>query len=290
MSKIRLIIGLLVILAFVSVSLLFPSKTKRPLQESEQPLVSATIFPIYDIARIIGQNVVDAQLLIPPGASPHTFEFSPQNIRKLEQSDRIFMIGYGLDNWVADLIVNDDRLVIVDDNIVIRSEENSDPHYWLDVNNAKQIAQTIARELILFNPDSTSQIERNLDLYLLELDRLEEFMIQEFSHIQNKKMITFHDAWYYFAKAYGFEIVTTFEPAPGREPTPQYLAELINTIRRTDTHVLYAEPQFSKATIESFLADYDATLVTIDPLGGTSETNSYLKLMQSNARIISQNQ
>lgn len=290
----RQIAALLVVLAALIGSVVFIHWETEPTPVGG-PVVSATMFPLYDIARAVGDGVVDVNLLLPPGASPHTFEVTPQTVRIVEQSDLVFMIGYGLDDWVTNLVNDKNRLVIVDDGVTIRPSQEEeqtggDPHYWLDVKNAMQIARTIAVSLERANPEKSPWIQSNLRSYLSELEALDGSLREQLSGIATKKMITFHDAWYYFADAYGLEITATFEPAAGREPTPQYLAELSRTIEQTGVRVVYAEPQFSKESLRAFLSDYDVGIVTIDPLGGTAETDSYIKLMQSNAAIISHNQ
>lgn len=282
----------LILLILVVMGFFAPATTPEPVQTKS---VSATIFPIYDIARIIGDGVVEVRLLLPPGASPHTFEITPQTVRALEQSELVFMIGYGLDGWVTNLMGDKNRLVVVDDGITIRPSQETeqtdgDPHYWLNVKNAMQISRTIAASLERTNLGQSKRIQSNLRSYLFELEVLDRALRDQLSTATQKKMITFHDAWYYFADAYGLEIAATFEPAAGREPTPHYLAELARTIEKTGVRVVYAEPQFSKDALQAFLADYRIDLITIDPLGGTGETDSYIKLMRSNAKLIAHNQ
>ncbi len=292
MKKFIMIMIALVLLGLVIIALLFQKDPTELLDE--KPLVTASIFPLYDIVRTVGGDVIETELILPPGASPHTFEMNPQTVRRIEQSARVFTIGHGLDDWAAAFAQKQEKVVVVDRGIQLRDsteeETTNDPHYWLDVRNGKLIAETVAEELISLVPDQRVTIEQNLQTFVAALEELDGSIRSELAQIENKKMITFHDAWYYFADAYGMEIAATFEPLPGREPTPQYLAELSQTIQQTQTRVLYAEPQFSSAALEAFLSDQNVSVVTIDPIGGTVETDSYLDLMRSNALIISQNQ
>lgn len=301
MRKIVFLSFILLILAMGSLYAL--SQFVEPVEKTiGLPTVSASIFPVYDMIQIVGKDVVEPHLIIPPGASPHTFEPSPQNMKNIEKSSQIFLIGHGLDNWIHDFVANKDRMVFLDRDIRIRKsiqhdeeekeEENepNDPHYWLDVKNAKMMVKTIAASLRQIAPEKTKQIQSNTDAYLEQLDALDQEMTDQLTLIKNKQLITFHDAWYYFAEAYGFTVLATFEPYAGREPTPQYLANLSEQISKTGMKVLYAEPQFSERTLKAFLTDQQMHLAVIDPIGGFDGKESYINLMKSNADIIAQYQ
>lgn len=264
---------------------------------STQPVVSATIFPLYDIVRIIGKDIVDVQLILPPGASPHTYEATPQTVKMIEKSLRVFAIGHGFDSWATAYINDQQQLVLVDKNLLLKDSAESDhtsvsndPHYWLDVSNAQQIAKTVAEELIQLEPSRQETIKLNLDAYLTELADLDSAIRAQLMNLSEKKLITFHEAWYYFADAYGLNIVATFEPQPGREPTPRDLADLTEIFQEYQLKVMYTEPQFSSSSIKSFLSDLQITLAQLDPIGGTPEVDSYIELMQSNVFTLTHNQ
>ncbi|MDP2631168.1 MAG: metal ABC transporter substrate-binding protein, partial [Candidatus Uhrbacteria bacterium] len=167
---------------------------------------------------------------------------------------------------------------------------NVDPHYWLSIQNAKIITQTIADDLSLRFPEFAVEIAINKSNYLEELNKAEQEIIVMLNQVQNKNLLTLHNAWYYFADAYDLSIVGTFEPTAGREPTPQYLVQLMEAIEKSGSKTLYSEPQLATLSLESFLIDNDLSLSELDPIGGVSGRESYIKLMLYNANVISQNQ
>jgi zinc transport system substrate-binding protein len=100
--------------------------------------------------------------------------------------------------------------------------------------------------------------------------------------------VTFHDAWYYFADEFGLDVVATFEPAGGKEPTPQSLTELEDVIRREKVKVLFTEPQLSIQSLQPLLDDLQVTTAVLDPLGNAFNNQTYLDLMRQNAHQIAE--
>jgi len=133
--------------------------------EGSKPKVGATIFPIYDIARQVAGPIADVVLILPPGASPHTFEPTPAAVRSLSGARTLFVIGHGLDDWAARLArgAGVPRLVRVDADIALRrvaggQRGSVDPHYWLSIRNGEAIARTVAAELERLAPDRAEDI------------------------------------------------------------------------------------------------------------------------------------
>jgi zinc transport system substrate-binding protein len=291
MNKI-IIILVIIIVAYGFFSLSSRETTKT---QNQKPSVSATIFPLYDIVKNVAGNDIDVFLILPPGASPHTFEPTPSTLKKTENTKIVFSIGYGLDDWAFDLVSDKNKVKKVDDGIELRAsvdeeEGTTDPHYFLTGQNAILISQTVAESLKSIFPEFADSISQNQKLYQTELEKMDEQIKTELSSVKKRDLITFHDAWYYFADAYELNIAGTFEPTVGREPTPQYLAELSKKIDETKVKILYAEPQFSARGMEAFLKDHKISIATIDPEGGGDESTSFINIMLYNARTISKNQ
>lgn len=281
-------IGAMLILFFVILGLFF-GLPKLSKVDYEKPTIAATLFPLYDIVKNVAGDKIDVFLILPPGASPHTFEPTPTILKQVEKSKSVFAIGYGLDDWTKNMVDDENKILTVDNGIKLRE---NDPHYFLTGENAIQISQNVADSLSKTFPEFSDSIVKNLENYRIQLKQMDDEIKELFKNLTPKtqNLITFHDAWYYFADTYGLKIVGTFEPTVGREPTPQYLAELSNKIKENDVRVLYAEPQFSTRGMEAFLKDHNVTIATIDPEGGGDQSTSYIEMMISNARTIAQNQ
>ena len=156
-------------------------------------VVATTIFPLTDIVQQVGGDHVHVVQLIAPGASPHSATLTPQQLADAQQAKALFVIGHGLDTWVADAVSRTTTLptVTVDRGITLRhfganqasdpdvdathraGADSFDPHYWLTVPNAAQIAQTIADELVAVDPEHAQQYQDNLKSYQQQLTAAE---------------------------------------------------------------------------------------------------------------------
>jgi zinc transport system substrate-binding protein len=292
LSLIVFIAATVVIGATIVAAIIFTS-----LREKTEPSVAATIFPIYDIAKNIAGEAVRVTLLLPPGADAHSFEPSPSLLKELNGAVAVYAIGYRLDEWSTTLTeAVSAETVFVDKNIFLKpsanvSEEGPyDPHYWLTVPNAKIIAGSIADDMKARFPDKAQVISNNLKAYLSTLDVLDQEIRFALKDIPNKNIVTFHDAWYYFADEYGLTVAGTFEPTAGREPTPQYLADLVTKISAAGVKTLYYEPQMSITGYQTFADDYDIKLKVLDDIGGIPPYDSYIDLIKTNVATLQNNQ
>ncbi len=276
----------------------------KPQVEQAEAQIAATIFPLYDIAQNIAPADIKVALIVPPGASPHTFEPKPSSVSQLQNTKIIFAIGHGLDDWTQTIAGSVNApVILVDKNINLRPSavthdhdaddhhgDELDPHYWLSITNVKIIATNMAHEMKISFPDKKHEIETNLQNYLHQLDAADIQIRENLSTLTNRQIITLHDAWYYFAAEYDLTIVGTFEPTAGREPTPQYLIELMQAIEKSGTKTLYSEPQLSISGLESFITDNNLSLAVLDPIGGLAPKDTFINLMLYNAETIAQNQ
>jgi ABC-type Zn uptake system ZnuABC Zn-binding protein ZnuA len=262
------------------------------------PEVAASMFPVYDIARNVAGDAAEVSLILPPGASPHTYEPTPSDAVKLQRASVVYAIGHGIDGWI-DVMLADAKTqkVVVDRGIALRhapagsDAAGDDPHYWLAVANAKIIAKDIADDLSARFPSRAAAFASNLAKYDDALDAADREVRAILDPVANKRIVTMHDAWYYFAAAYGISIVGSFEPTAGREPTPQYLVALKEAVEAAKAKTLYTEPLISTASIESFIRDEKLKVASLDPIEGASGLGTgYAEIMVRNARVIRDNQ
>jgi ABC-type Zn uptake system ZnuABC Zn-binding protein ZnuA len=258
--------------------------------EADRPAVAATIFPLYDIMRQVAGTTAAVTLILPPGASPHTFEPTPSQVRALAGAQMVFMIGHGLDDWVTRLArsAGVSRVVIVDRGVALRREADgaADPHYWLAPANARAIARTVAGEIEGLAPARRAEIQSALTRYLSQLDAVEAEVRRVLADLPTRRIATFHDAFGYFAETFGLEVAAVFEPAPGREPSPRFVAEFQQRVRASGVRTLFAEPQLSLDPLRPLARDLGVTLSVLDPLGGVAGRDSYLELLRFNARQV----
>ena len=252
--------------------------------------VAATIYPLYDIARNVIGGEGTVKVIVPPGASPHLFEFSPKQIKDLQDVRAVFAIGHGLDDWAAQIakVVKGSRVIVVDQGIGLRTfkDGTTDPHYWLHFANARKIADNIARALTAIDPAHATIYLKNTDEYKSKLATEEHRLSEALNPARGIPILTFHDAWFYFAEDFGLTIKGTFEPAAGEEPTPRYLAELQKKIRAEHIDIIFVEPQLSTGLLKAFAQDNKVRIAELDPLGGVQGRMTYFELMDFNANAV----
>ena len=159
-------------------------------------------------------------------------------------------------------------------------------HYWLSILNAKKIVENIKNELTGIDPGNADVYKENLDNYLVELDKLENDLRVRLADVKTRKMVTFHNAWQYFADEFDLDIVVTFEPFPGKEPTAKYLEELNKVVKEDNIKVIFSEPQMSNDVLKPFAKDLGLELFVLDPLGGDEGRDSYIETMEYNGNIL----
>jgi ABC-type Zn uptake system ZnuABC Zn-binding protein ZnuA len=261
---------------------------------SPPPRIAATIFPLYDLARQVAGDVAEVVLLLPPGASPHTFEPTPARVRDLAGARVLLAVGHGLDDWGARLAqqVGVPRVVTADAGIALRPLRGAagssavDPHYWLAAANAATIARTIGAEIARLVPERRSRVDAARDACVGMLTTLDGELRRLLADLPDRRIATFHDAFGYFAAAYGLEIVAVFEPSPGREPGPRFVQAFHDAVRAAGVRVLFHEPQLSVEALRPIARDLGVTLAVLDPLGGLPGRETYVGTMRFDARQV----
>lgn len=268
-------------------------------------MVGATIFPLADIARHVGGEDVYVLQIIPSGITEHSSEVSPQVIEQLARAKVLFTIGHGLDTNLstrAQGALPSLSVVTVDKGISLKEfaiadahEEEAgqhfdsgvDPHYWLTVPNAMQMAATVAHELSIRDPDHAAGYAARLQEYTKNLAQLEKKLQSQASQIPKKEFVAMHNAWGYFAQHYGLKLLATYEPLEGQEPSLNDLQNLRNLFRQHGITTFFVEPQKFSPSIAAFIErEFGLRVLTLDPVGGSGDASSYADLMQFNMNAL----
>ncbi len=257
--------------------------------------VAATIFPLYDMVREIAGDKAEVKLIVPPGASPHLFGFTPGKLQDLQGSRIIFCIGNGADDWVKKVkdALRGTKIFTVDKGISLipagRSFKGNityNPHYWLGIPEAVIISRNIKNVLQAEDPDNASFYQANFAKFSRRLLAAQERYIKMLSPYKNRKIVTFHAAWVYFARFLNLQILGTFEPSGTGEPSPRHIANLTKKIRKYGVKVIFIEPQLNSRVLDAFVKDTGLKIKILDPLGGIGGRESYLKLMDYNVKEV----
>ncbi len=245
--------------------------------------VAVSIPPLADFVAGVGGNRVEIEVLVPPGASPHTFTLEPAQMRFLSRARLLVVVGLGLEFWLEDAVAaagNPDLEVVVASRGVKPLDSN--PHVWLDPLLAVLQVANVRNALERIDPEHRLDYEINAARYigrLLELDASIRRRVATWSH---REFVAFHPAWAYFAARYGLIQAAVIESSPGKEPSPAEMARIIETVRRLKVRAIFAEPQFSPRAAQTIAAETGARVLFLDPLGGVPGRETYFQLMEYN--------
>jgi ABC-type Zn uptake system ZnuABC Zn-binding protein ZnuA len=218
--------------------------------------VVATTTVLADMVKQVGGANVDVTSLVPKGAVVETFDPSPQDVATLSEAGLIVMNGLGLDGWLEPAIgsaAQDVPVVRLAENLAdveyIAGEGNEayNPHLWLDVRYARKYAERITDVLAKAAPGHASDYRAGGQAYEAKLDALDTWVRQQVETIppENRKLVSFHEAFPYFAKAYGLEIVGSVVQVPGQDPSAGEVAALVDAIKQSSAKAVFTEAQFS---------------------------------------------
>jgi manganese/iron transport system substrate-binding protein len=245
-----------------------------------------------DMVRNVGGDRVEVAALLPAGADPHTYELAPARVADIARADVVFINGLGLEASIEDVVHNNAGEVVelAQGLTVITGEDgegrDGNPHLWLDVKNAMAYVERIRDTLINVDPEGAGEYRANAEAYLGELETLDadmEAAVQELPP-ENRKLVTFHDAFPYLAKRYGLEIVAVVVSSPGKEPSAQDVADLTRTLESQQVPAVFKEPQFDASILD--LAAGDAGVRVLDLLSDAfvEGVDSFVELMRYNMR------
>ncbi len=235
--------------------------------------VAVSILPLAEFVERVGGDKVNVKVLIPSGASSHTYEPKPSEMVDAAGAQIFFKVGVGLEAFEDKLIQVNSNLSVVDTSAGLSLLEGSsehdgaleyDPHVWLSVRNAGKMVENICSALSAADPENSDYYVQNREDYIAELDILDAELQASTSSMTVKKFIVFHPAWSYFARDYGLEQIAI--EVEGKEPGPKDIMEVVETAKQNNIKVIFASPQFSTKTAEVISREIGGGVILIDPL------------------------
>jgi len=272
--------------------LLSACESRSPQQQAAPPklTVVTTMTVLADLIRQVGGDKVEIKSLVPPGGEVHTYQPTPGDIKMVAQAQIVFYNGAHLEEWIDETIRNagkpDLPIVVLSQGLPTISEDGEpNPHLWLDVTNAKTYVEKIRDSLSKVDAANSGQYADRAKAYLAQLDELDTWVQAEVVKIPaaRRKLVTFHDAFPYFAKRYGFTLQGVVVASPGKEPSARQLTALARRIKQAKIPAVFAEAQFNPKAMEVLAKDAGVRVVTNlynDTLSAGPEADSYIAMMK----------
>jgi ABC-type Zn uptake system ZnuABC Zn-binding protein ZnuA len=254
-------------------------------------VTTTTVFA--DIVRSVGGSRADVHSIIPPGVGPEDYEPKPDDARLLADAQLIVSNGVGLDDFLNRLLESGSggrtpRLVLGEgiDPILVDGEPN--PHFWLDPTLVKTgYLPKIVTALSALSPADASTFQANAAAYGTQLDALDTELKAKVETIPaaNRKLVTFHDAFPYFARHFGFELIGVVVANVGQEPNAAELAALVQKVESAGVKAVFSEAQFNPKLAQT-LADEAGIRTVVTTLYndaiGPAPADSYPGMMRWN--------
>jgi ABC-type Zn uptake system ZnuABC Zn-binding protein ZnuA len=251
-------------------------------------MTTTTVFA--DIVKEVGGDHVTVDSIIPAGVGPEDYEPKPDDARRLSEAELIVSNGVGLDDFLDGIVEasgqqNVERLVLGAGipTVTVDGEEN--PHFWLDPTLVERYYLPAIRDkLSKLRPEAAGDLASATDAYAAELRELDSANIEKIDTIpsERRRLVTFHDAFPYFAAHYGFEMIGVILENPGQEPSAADLAALVAKVKAANVPAVFSEAQFDPKLAQTLADEAGVTKVVTtlynDALG-PAPADTYIGLM-----------
>ena len=270
-------------------------------ERTDKPRVLATTTMIAEAARRVAGDCVDVRGLLPVGGDPHVYEPVPQDLRAIVESDLVLYNGFGLEAWLDRLVSNaggNQPIVIAAEGLTpiygqYQGGRDPDPHLWGDARNFARYVQNIERALTSLAPQCAPAFQANAAAYLAELDALDRWVRERIASIPADKrhLVTSHDAFEYYARAYGLNVLgTPIGVSTDEEASAQTVARLVDKVRETRIPALFVETTVNPRVIQRIAAETGARIggsLYSDSLGEPgSGADTYVGMLVHNTRTV----
>jgi ABC-type Zn uptake system ZnuABC Zn-binding protein ZnuA len=240
--------------------------------------VVTTVSPITNIVQNVAGPHAEITGIVPEGVNSHTFEPAPTDARVMAEADVVFVNGLHLEVPTLELAranVAEGTPIVELGNRTIspgeyifdfsfpEEEGDPNPHLWTNPPYAKRYAEIIAETLADLDPGNAGRFRRNAEAFGERIDELDRLVreVTETVAPENRKLLTYHDSFPYFAREYGWEVIGAIQPSDFSDPTPQDVGGLIEQVRDASVLAIFGSEVFPSPVLEQIAAETGARYV-----------------------------
>ena len=295
--KKRLLLIMLIILSFSLVGC-----ENRQTTEDTKLNIITSFYPMY----IATANIVDGveDVMLDCLASPevgclHDYQLTVNDMKKLEGADVFVINGGGMESFLDKAISVYPELKIINASTDILEEHREEheheeeqhheenPHIWVSVSLYIEQIKNIVEELKIADPENADKYEVNANAYIEKLTVLKNEMHAKAENFTHKNIVTFHEAFEFFAEEFELNVVAVIEREPGTSPSAKDLVEIVDTINELDVNAIFVEPQYLKTAATTIANETKVNTYELDPVvSGTFEKDAYEKIMRKNIQVL----
>jgi ABC-type Zn uptake system ZnuABC Zn-binding protein ZnuA len=282
---------------------------KPPVKAEKKLNVVTTVAPITSIVENVAGDKIQLKGIIPEGINSHTFEPVPSDVKMLAAADLLIVNGLDLEiptlqlaranmkQGAAPLLLLGDKTITEKEYIYDfsfpKDHGHPNPHLWLNPQHVMRYAALVRDELIRLDPRNKATYEANTATYLKKLEVLDQAIQESIKTIPvgNRRLLTYHDSWPYFARRYGFQIIGAVQPSDFSDPSPREIKRLIDQIRKEKVPAIFGSEVFPSPVLEQIAREGKTRYIDKlrdDELPGKpgDSHHSYIGLMVENLNIM----
>lgn len=250
-------------------------KTDNNINSTKKKVTVTTSF-IYDMVRQVAGDTVNIDLIIPAGEDPHLYLAKPNDVKKIQEADLVLYHGLHFEGKMEDVLSKKGVAVtknFPEDKVGKMEEDGAmviDPHFWFDISLYKEAVKVASEELIKLNPSESNMYSSNLDKYLKELDDLDKENHELLNQIpkDSRKLITPHDAFNYFSRAYDIEVMAPQGVSTESEVSTSNINETVDFIVKNKVKAIFAESTTDPARMKKLQEAVEKKGFKVDIVSG----------------------
>lgn len=265
--------------------------------KKEKYRIVTSFYPMYIATLNIAQGIEDVEVINmtkPQTGCLHDYQLTPEDLRTLENADVFVINGAQMESFLDKVLKQYANLKIVEASkgVPLLKEESGqeNPHVWVSISDAILQVEAVTAQLSAIDSSHKAQYEKNAQAYIQKLQALQQEMHEKLDGLPKRDIVTFHEAFPYFAKEFRLNVAAVVEREPGTEPSPKELEALIQTIQSLGVKALFAEPQYPTNAADSIARETGAKVYILDPIvsgeANPGAVDDYLKRMRENMQVL----
>ena len=265
--------------------------------EAKEIKIVASFYPMYIMAKNVAKDVpgVSVQNLTPPlTGCLHDYTVTTNDMKKLADAQVFVANGAGMESFLDKIIAQHPTIKIIQlsEGIpLIKGEgnEGDNPHLWVSISNAIIQVKNLGKAMEEFDSLHKELYAKNTADYVAKLETLRQKMHSELAPYKGRSIITFHEAFPYFAQEFDLKIAAVVEREPGSEPSAKELADTIELVKKNGIPALFSEPQYPAAAAGTIAKETGAKVYVLDPaVTGPDDYDAYINIMDDNLKVLKQ--
>ena len=257
--------------------------------------VAASFYPMYIFTLNVAKDVPNVKVINMTKQMTgclHDYAITTEDMKTLDGAQVFVTNGADMESFMDKVTEQMPNLKVINSSIGIKlikneGDEGYNPHLWVSISNAIIQVKNIGEKLANIDPSNAQKYKSNTDVYIKKLQVQKDKMHKSLDNDVNRDIVTFHEAFPYFAKEFNLNIVGVIEREPGSMPSAKDLQETVEKVKKLKVKALFAEPQYPTKAIDTISTETGSKVYTLDPgVTGPMNADAYINIMDNNLKML----